>query len=127
MCSLFNDTFAYRVMSVIIYLTLLSRCSRGRKIDKPGRLIKDPARANEIHITFIYLYSMAQLPRQCGGAVFIPWRSGGEIISSSLSEILSAGYFLFQALTIRSLLILQFSSDLKNISSIAHQLARGLL
>ena len=102
------------------------KSARGRKIDKPGRLIKDPARANEIHITFIYLYSMAQLPRQCGGAVFIPWRSGRNCFFF-LSEILSAGYFLFQALTIRSLLILQFSSDLKNISSIAHQLARGLL
>jgi len=46
-------------------------------------LSKNPVRANEIHITFIYRNSMAQLPRQCGGAVFIPWRCGGEIISSS--------------------------------------------
>ena len=45
-------------------------------------LSKNPVRANAIHITFIYRNSMAQLPRQCGGAVFIPWRCGGKIISS---------------------------------------------
>ena len=67
---------------------------------------------------------MAQLPRHCGGDVFFPLLRGGDYFFF-LSMILSSGYFLFQAFTIKSLLTLQFSSELKNISSLAHQEANA--
>jgi len=56
---------------------------------------------------------------------FIPLLRGGDYFFF-LSVILSSGYFLFQALTSKSLFTLQFSSDLKNISSLAHHVAKAL-